>query len=239
MLAWSRSKMNATNSHGQPIGAALPHWTPPAKPPQQSLAGRTCELQPLSLNHVRPLYEADLLDPTGKHWTYKTVGPFESEQDFAVWVAKVAAWDDMLFYAVISHQLQRAVGLAAYLRVTPVHGCIEIGALYFSPLMQRTTTSTESLYLMMRHVFDDLGYRRCEWKCDRLNEPSRQAALRLGFRFEGTFQDAVVYKGRSRDTDWFAITAAEWPAIRAKLESWLEPANFDEQGLQRRSLGEF
>ncbi len=226
----------STNSHGQPVGRPIPNWVAPPKPPPQDIEGRTCLLQPLSLRHVRQLYEADLLDPSGRHWTYKTVGPFASEQEFAAWVAKAAVWEDRLFYAIIEQTSQRAVGLAAYLRVNPAHGCIEIGALYFSPLLQRTTAATESMYLMLRYVFDELGYRRCEWKCDRLNEPSRQAALRLGFQLEGTFRDAVVYKGRNRDTDWFAMTATDWPPVRRQLESWLNPENFDSRGQQRRPL---
>ena len=167
-----------------------------------------------------------------------SVGPFDSEQDFANWVAKVSRWEDFLFYAIVDQGSGRAIGLASYMRIVPAHGCIEIGNIYFSPLLKRTTAATESMYLMLRNVFD-LGYRRCEWKCDRLNEASRQAALRLGFRFEGTFRDAVVYKNRNRDTDWFAITATEWPGLRGQLEGWLAPANFDELGKQRRSLQEF
>ncbi len=224
-----------TNSHGQPIGVDLEGWSPPIKPPMTKLVGRTCVLEPLSLKHVRQIYEADLLDPSGQHWTYKSVGPFESEQDFAVWVAKVSAWDDYLFYTVIERTSNRAVGIASYLRVVPEHGCAEIGAIYYSPLLQRTTAATEAMFLMLSNLFG-LGYRRCEWKCDRFNEPSRRAALRLGFQFEGTFRDAAIYKGRSRDTDWFAMTTHDWPAVQARLQDWLDPNNFDERGHQLRSL---
>lgn len=122
------------------------------------------------------------------------------------------------------------------MRITPDHGVVEVGAVTFSPLLQRTPLSTEAQFLLMKHVFDDLGYRRYEWKCDTLNAPSRQAALRLGFEFEGIFRQAVVYKGRSRDTAWFSIIDADWPQLRAVFEQWLLPDNFDAQGRQRVSL---
>jgi RimJ/RimL family protein N-acetyltransferase len=231
--------MSGTNEHGQPIGRSMAAWTPPRSPPKRELVGRTCNLQPLGLQHVRQLYETDLLDPFGKNWTYKTVGPFDSEQDFAHWVAQATSWEDQLFYTVIEATSQRAVGIAAYLNIKPHHGSIEIGALYFSPLLQQTTASTETCYLMLQNVFDELGYRRCEWKCDRLNEPSRRAALRLGFQFEGTFRDAVVYKNRNRDTDWFAMTKSDWSASCRRLENWLAPENFDQHGQQLRSLSSF
>ena len=130
----------------------------------------------------------------------------------------------------------RPVGIASYLRLDHVNGSVEVGGIAYAAELQRTTAATEAMYLMMRHVFDNLGYRRYEWKCDSLNEPSRRAAARLGFTYEGTFPNAVVYKGRNRETDWFSITDDEWPAIRSAFETWLDPANHDEQGRQRRPL---
>lgn len=137
---------------------------------------------------------------------------------------------------MIDARTDRAVGTLALMRITPDHGVVEVGAVTFSPLLQRTPLSTEAQFLLMKHVFDDLGYRRYEWKCDTLNAPSRQAALRLGFEFEGIFRQAVVYKGRSRDTAWFSIIDADWPQLRAAFEQWLSPGNFDAQGRQRVSL---
>src|SRR5262249_660992 len=122
--------------------------------------------------------------------------------------------------------------------IEPVHGVIEVGSITFSPRLKKTRAATESMYLMMRRAFDELGYRRYEWKCDSLNAPSRAAAERYGFTFEGIFRNAIVYKGRSRDTAWYSITDAEWPCVRAAFEAWLDPANFTEQGQQRRSLRE-
>lgn len=146
--------------------------------------------------------------------------------------------DDPLFHAIVS-PAGRAIGVAAYMRITHAHGIIEIGHLNFSPQLQRTPAATEAMYLMLRRAFDELGYRRCEWKCDRLNEPSRRAAVRLGFTYEGLFRQASVYKHRTRDTAWYAITDTEWPARRAGFEAWLSPANFDVSGVQCQRLSTF
>jgi RimJ/RimL family protein N-acetyltransferase len=144
--------------------------------------------------------------------------------------------EDVLFFAIVDLGCNEPVGVASYLGMAPESGSIEVGHLRFAPALQRTAGATEAMYLMMRHVFDDLGYRRYEWKCDSLNRPSLSAAHRLGFRFEGTFRNHLVSKGRSRDTSWLSITDEEWPGIRAGLESWLDPENFDAAGRQRQPL---
>ncbi len=144
--------------------------------------------------------------------------------------------DDPLFHAIVDSKSGSAVGVAAYMRIDAANGVIEVGHLNFSPRLQATTAATEAMYLMMRRAFDELGYRRYEWKCDSLNEASRRAASRLGFRFEGVFRQAVVYKGRNRDTAWYSVLDSEWPALKAGFERWLSPDNFDENGCQRRKL---
>lgn len=164
------------------------------------------------------------------------MGPFETAQGYREYCERAAASEDPLHFAVIARASGRAVGTLALMRIDPPNGVAEVGHVTFSPLLKRTPVSTEAQFLLMRRVFDELGYRRYEWKCDSLNAPSRQAALRLGFQFEGIFRQAVVYKGRSRDTAWFSIIDGEWPARRAAFEQWLAPENFDAQGRQRARL---
>ena len=161
-------------------------------------------------------------------------GPFADFASFEEWLEQIAEQSDPMFHSILVHGAAR--GLAAYLRITPAMGVIEVGNISYAPSLQRTRAATEAMYLMMRRAFDELGYRRYEWKADALNAPSGRAALRLGFNYEGTFKQAVVYKGRNRDTAWYAITDAEWPRVRDALEAWLDPANFDAAGQQLRTL---
>ncbi len=147
--------------------------------------------------------------------------------------------DDPLFHTIVDLATGKAVGVATFMRIDRAHGVIEVGNINYSPLLQRTPAATEAMFLMMRRVFDELGYRRYEWKCDSLNAPSRAAALRLGFQFEGIFRQAVVYKGRNRDTAWFSMIDSEWPALKRAYEQWLAPENFDAEGRQPRKLAEF
>ena len=165
-------------------------------------------------------------------------GPFVSEEAFAVWVEGVDSVEDPHFYAVIDERSGQAGGVASYLRMQPEEGVIEVGHLNFSPRLERTIAATEAMYLMMRQVFDDLGYRRYEWQCDSLNAASMTAARRLGFPYKGTFRQATVYKGRNRDTAWFSIIDSEWPDLRDSFETWLAPENFTRTGTQRRGLAE-
>ena len=225
------------NALGQPIGDDLAGWTPPPRPPRQPLAGRFCRLEPLDGSiHTADLFAASALDRDGRTWTYLPVGPFDSLEAYTSWVESSSASTDPLFFAIIDARSGRAAGVASYLRITPGSGTIEIGHLHFSPALQRTPAATEALYLLIARAFA-LGYRRCEWKCDALNEPSRRAADRLGFTFEGVFRQATVYKGRSRDTAWYAIVDRDWPAIERGFRRWLDPANFDPAGRQRAALG--
>jgi RimJ/RimL family protein N-acetyltransferase len=225
-----------TNTFGQPIGKALPGWQPPPRPGRSVLEGRFCRVEPLDVaRHARQLYDANSLDPEGRMWTYLFSGPFASFDEYRAWLEPRPASEDPLFFAFIDKGCKQAVGLGSYLRIEPAQGSVEVGHLQFSPLMQRTPVATEAMYLMMKHAFE-LGYRRYEWKCDSLNAGSRRAAARLGFTFEGIFRQAIVYKGRNRDTAWFSVLDSEWPALDAAFQAWLDPGNFDTDGRQRRSL---
>jgi RimJ/RimL family protein N-acetyltransferase len=225
------------NHLSQPVGSPLPDWTPRPFPPRAPLHGRTCHVVPLDLSHATVLFEAHALDREGRNWTYLPYGPFASAADYERWVAWAVAQQDPQFFAITEPE-GRPVGTASYLRIEPAMGVIEVGHLAFSPLLQRRPAATEAMALMMRRAFDELGYRRYEWKCDALNAPSRRAAERLGFTYEGTFRQMHVVKGRNRDTAWFSILDSEWPALRTAFERWLAPGNFDAEGRQRRSLGE-
>jgi len=227
-----------TNELGQPVGAPLPGWTPRALPPRTPMKGRFCTLEPLSLAHADALHAANSLDKEGGNWTYLFDGPFASADDYRAWVAKAAQTGDPLFHAILDPD-GRPVGVSAFMRIDPAHGVIEIGHLNFSRLMQRTPIATEAIHLMLRRAFDELGYRRVEWKCDSLNAPSRAAAIRFGFSHEGIFRQAIVYKGRNRDTAWYSIVDAEWPPRREGYERWLAPGNFDAEGRQREKLAAF
>jgi RimJ/RimL family protein N-acetyltransferase len=169
-------------------------------------------------------------------WTYLAYGPFADHGAYNAWLAGAAESDDPLFHAIVDGRSGRALGVASFLRIEPAVGVIEVGHIAYAPALQRTPAATEAMYLMMRRVFDELGYRRYEWKCDALNEPSRRAALRLGFTFEGIFRQATLYKGRNRDTAWYSVVDKEWPERKAAFEAWLEPGNFDAEGRQRTRL---
>lgn len=226
------------NELGQPIGFPCPDWKPPPPPPRTTHAGRFCRLEPLEIDrHGAQLHAAFALDAEGRDWTYLPYGPFVSEEAFLEWVRRASESSDPLFFAIVEQARGRVVGIASYLRITPVSGSIEVGHLHYSPLLQGTTAATEAMYLMMKHAFE-LGYRRYEWKCDALNAKSRAAAERLGFTFEGIFRQATVYKGRNRDTAWYSVIDREWPTLKAAFERWLDPGNFDAQGRQRARLEE-
>jgi len=183
------------------------------------------------------LFAAGRVDADGRTWTYLPYGPFATEQDYRVWLRATCLGLDPLFYVVIDSARKQATGVAAYMRIQPASGSIEVGHVHFSPLLQRTPAATEAMYLMMRRAFE-FGYRRYEWKCDSLNGASRRAAQRLGFSFEGIFRQAAVYKGRSRDTAWYSVIDRDWPPLAQAFEAWLAPGNFDHEGRQRISLTE-
>jgi len=220
-----------------PVGESLPGWEPCELPSHEAMTGHYCRLERLDVDaHAADLYEAFGLNTDQSSWTYLPYGPFDSFDPFEYWLDGCKHNNDPLFYTVIDLHTEIAVGLVSYLRMAPEAGVIEVGHIHFSPLLQRTPMATEAMYLMMQRVFDELGYRRYEWKCDALNAPSARAAARLGFVFEGTFRQATVYKGRNRDTAWFSITDKEWPVIRQALQRWLAAENFDSQGQQLHSL---
>lgn len=223
------------NEFGQPIGRAV-DWTP--RPPVEpvTLVGPRVRIEPWAHRFLPDLYASTVTGSPASTWTYLATPPLDTEDGLRAWLDDLAA-DPGAVPLVICTPRGRAVGTASYLRLDHANGSVEVGAIALAAELQRTTAATEAMYLMMRHVFDDLGYRRYEWKCDSLNEPSRRAAQRLGFRYEGTFRNAVVYRGRNRDTDWFSITGEEWPQVRARLERWLDPGNFDADGAQRTPLG--
>lgn len=228
------------NELGQPIGVAINGWSPCQSPPLLPMPGRYCRLEILQpALHAKALYEAFVQDKNHANWTYLPYGPFDDFEAFNNWLTPQSQQSDPLFHAVIDLSTGQAVGLASYLRIEPTVGVIEVGHIHFSPLMQRTPLATEAMFLMMRRVFDELGYRRYEWKCDALNEPSKHAAKRLGFQFEGIFRQATIYKNRNRDTAWLSVIDSEWPRLRSSFEQWLAPENFDENGQQRQSLSEF
>ena len=203
------------------------------------MCGRFCRLEALdAATHAVALHGAYAADVEGRTWTYLPYGPFDSAGAYAAWVESVQAADDPIFHAIVDLASGRPLGVASYLRIEPTMGVIEVGHLSFAPPLQRTAAATEAMFLMMRRTFDELGYRRYEWKCDALNAPSCAAAERLGFRYEGTFRQAVVMKQRNRDTAWYSIVDGEWPELRRASEAWLDPTNFDDAGRQRRSLGE-
>ncbi|QFT72572.1 GNAT family N-acetyltransferase [Ruegeria sp. THAF33] len=225
-----------TNDLGQPIGLPVSGDFPRPTPPYTPMEGRYCSVVPLDVNrHAPGLFRAFANDRDGRNWTYLPYGPFVSEPEFEDWARANCMDADPMFHTVLDAD-EVPVGMASYLRIEPAAGAIEVGHIHFSPLLQRKPQSTEVMYLMMKRVFDELGYRRYEWKCDALNAPSRNAAERLGFTFEGVFRQATHYKGRNRDTAWYAIIDTEWPRIRDAFEAWLSSDNFDGTGQQRKPL---
>ena len=228
-----------TDAHDLPLGARV-QWTGARRPARTELRGSYVLLRPPSASaDAEPLY-ALTHPPTGDAsiWTYMPDGPYESPAQLRRMLEWAGESDDPLFYTLVRLPDHQPLGLASYMRIAPEHGVIEIGRIWFGRPLQRTTAATEAIYLLAQHAFDQLGYRRLEWKCDALNVASRSAAERYGFRFEGVFRKHMVVKGRNRDTAWYAITDDEWPAIRGGFEAWLARGNFDAAGGQRRSLRE-
>ena len=223
------------NHLGQPIGDAVPSWAPPPHPGREPMPGRHCRLEPMAERFAVELHAANAADVDGRNWTYLAYGPFATEADYRRWLTATCLGEDPLFHVIVDHATDRAVGVAAFMRIDRASGAIEVGHVHFSPLLQRAPAATEAMYLMMKRVFE-LGYRRYEWKCDALNAPSRAAAQRLGFSFEGVFRQATVYKGRNRDTAWYAVIDREWPALERAFLTWLDPANFDADRCQRVRL---
>jgi RimJ/RimL family protein N-acetyltransferase len=216
----------------RPTGEALPGWEPRARPDRTPLRGRYVLLRPIDAAADAQALFSVSRDPA--IWTYLFDGPYEGLEEFRRMLEQAAPLEDPLRYTIVRDG--RPEGMASYLRITPEHGVIEIGNIWFGTALQRTTAATEAIYLLAANAFDTLGYRRLEWKCNALNAASRRAADRFGFEFEGVFERHLVVKGRNRDTAWYAITVDRWPAVRAAFEAWLDPSNFDAHGRQRAAL---
>jgi RimJ/RimL family protein N-acetyltransferase len=224
------------NEFGQPVGVPVPGWSKRPMPPRTAMTGHFCTVEPLDpAEHAASLFAA-FAEDDGRMWTYLPRGPFATASDLREWAEAAARLDDPLTHAIIDSASGQAVGTAAFMRIDAAFGVIEVGSITFSPRVRRQPAGTEAMYLMMRRVFDELGYRRYEWKCNSLNLPSRAAALRLGFQYEGLFRQATITRGRNRDTTWFSVIDSEWPALRTAFEGWLDPANFDSAGRQRQAL---
>jgi RimJ/RimL family protein N-acetyltransferase len=230
--------MTRTMPWGAPIGDLVPDWTAPALPGRAAMEGADVRLSPLSAaRDADALFDAFAEDPEGRGWTYLPDGPFDDRGEFRAFIARCEASEDPLFFALHPTGDDRAAGFASFLRMTPAAGSIEVGFIHFAPRLQRSFAATEAMHLMAARAFD-LGYRRYEWKCDALNAPSRAAAARLGMSYEGIFRQAAMYKGRNRDTAWFAITDGDWPAVKAAHLAWLSPDNRDAAGRPITSLTE-
>lgn len=227
------------NEFGQPVGDPMPGWTTRAQPPHGAMIGRYCRVERVSAErHAADLFAAYSTAPDAGLWTYLSAGPFADAAQYETYLRDAETKRDPLHHAIIDSATGKAVGTAALMRIDPANGVVEVGSIAYSPHLQRTRAGTEAIFLFMRRVFDELGYRRFEWKCDSLNAPSRRAAERYGFQYEGTFRQAIVYKGRSRDTAWYSIIDRDWPMLRRAFEQWLAPENFAGDGRQRRSLAE-
>ena len=225
------------SSEGSRPSNARVDTSPARRPARTTLEGRRVTLVPLDPRaHGDSLYEGTRGESGEGLWQYLFEGPFSDRAAFDSHLQRIAASEDPLFFAIVDSASGNALGYAAYMRIEPVHRVIEVGSILFTPRLQQTALATEAMYLMARHVFEDLGYRRYEWKCNALNAPSRRAALRFGFRFEGIFRQHMIVKGRNRDTAWFSMLDSEWPERKANFERWLDPANFAEDGRQKVAL---
>lgn len=227
------------NQFHQPIGMSLSDWRGAPFPEAQQITGRYCQLERINAaRHAKGLYEAYCEASDFRDWTYLPVGPFETFDAFFVYLKKIEEQTDPMHFAVIDLASMKPVGTFALMRIDPSNGVIEVGHISYSPLMKRTRASTEAMSLVLKYVFEDLGYRRFEWKCDALNAPSREAAERFGFSFEGIFRQAIVTRGRNRDTAWYSIIDGEYPTLRPAYDMWLDEGNFDNQGRQIKRLAE-
>ena len=222
------------NEYGQPVGDRV-NWSPRRRPEPVTLSGAYVIVEPLTVAHAPALHAALCAPDDRPLWTYRSTEPPDDVAAMAALIEAHLAEADLVTFALVPRG-GPAQGIASFMRIDPATGQVEIGGVLFARRLQRTRAATEAVHLTMRHAFDDLGYRRFEWKCDSLNEPSRRAARRLGFRYEGRFRQHMVTKGRNRDTDWFSVTDREWPQVRAAHQTWLDPGNFDPAGGQRISL---
>jgi len=217
----------------EPISKTL-DWKPALCPRPITLQGRTVRLEPLNAKVHAGLWQA--VQGHDAVWTWLADGPYSDEASLGASLASKQSAADAVFLAIVPEEIGTIAGYASFMRMDPANGVVEVGNILLSPPLQRTTAATEAMYLMARHVFEDLGYRRYEWKCNALNLPSRRAAERLGFRFEGIFRQHMVIKGQNRDTAWYSMLDSEWPAREQAFEAWLDPTNFDTTGRQKKNL---
>lgn len=228
------------NIYQQPIGHDLPLWKKAKLPKENTLSGRYCQLERINVKqHALQLYDAFFNRSDKKLWTYLLSGPFHNFEEYRTWLIKIENSKDPFHYAIIDKRTNQAIGSIALMRIDPINGVIEIGSVIFSDPLKRTKMATEAVFLLMQYVFDELGYRRLEWKCDHLNAPSRKAALRYGFTFEGIFRQAMVTHNRNRDTAWYSIIDKEYNTLRSAFNAWLAPANFDAKDIQKKTLQEY
>jgi RimJ/RimL family protein N-acetyltransferase len=219
------------------VSEKLENWQPRLRPTRTLHEGRHVRLEPLDPDrHGDGLYEASCALDAAERFRWLAEYPPESRIAFTPWLNKAAASEDPLYFAVIDQRSGQVAGRQSFMRIDQANGVIEIGAIYWGPLVARKPAATEALYLFARHAFDDLGYRRFEWKCNDLNEQSKRAAERFGFAFEGVFRQHMIVKGKNRDTAWFAIVDKDWPRLRGMFEAWLDPANFEADGRQKKRL---
>jgi RimJ/RimL family protein N-acetyltransferase len=232
--------VTTTNEHGQQVGEPVPGWSARTPPAPVTLEGRYVRLETISADHAQPLFDALCGPDDAPLWTYRSADAPLDVTAMAGDLAALVSSPDTLTLAIVptGEDDGRAAGMATYYRIDPANGSIEVAAVIYARRLQRTRAATEAIHLMARHAFEDLGYRRFEWKCDCLNVPSASAARRLGFTYEGRFRQHMVTKGRNRDTDWFSISDGEWPAVKERHERWLDPANFDTDGRQRIALSD-
>ena len=219
-----------------PVGPLVDPLPSGSVPDLRPIPGRWMRLDPLHAERHAKLLFQSITGADDGMWSYLAYGPFASEEVFTKFVQEKQAARDPWFYAFVNRATGETMGMGAFMRADAANGAIEIGHIWLSPALQRTREGTEAIYLMMRHCFDDLGVRRLEWKCDALNAPSRRAALRYGFTFEGIFRQHYIIKGRNRDTAWFSMLDKEWPAIHKGFETWLAEDNFDAQGKEKSKL---
>ena len=228
---------NFTSDLVQPIGESIPNWTSRKFPPHIRMEGRYCFINILDVaKHGEDLFSAFAKDIKNQDWTYLPYGPFETQKQFIDWLQNECTGNDPLFHAIIDRNNNKPIGMVSYLRINNKDGVIEVGHIHYSILMQKKTIGTEVMYLMMKRVFDELKYRRYEWKCNALNIRSCESALRLGFKFEGISKQHVISKNRNRDTSWFAIIDKDWPRVKENFKKWLDKNNFNEDGIQKVSL---
>ena len=227
------------NELGQPIGEALPDFKPGDLPKLERIEGQYVVIERLSKDkHGADLYEVYGPDSPADMWTYLFQNAVQSQEEWDSLLDRMLAAQDRFHYAIVDKESGKALGTFALMRIDRGNRVIEVGSVTYSPKLKRTRLATEAQYLLARYVFEEMEYRRYEWKCDALNEPSRRAAQRLGFTYEGRFRQAVIYKGRTRDTDWYSMIDQEWPKRKERFEKWLLPENFNEEGVQYHSLSQ-